>query len=457
MAIGATAATVAVVALPFVRFAYRAPALHVVLETANALIAMLVGYLVYGRFRQSGRLQDLLLVLALGSVALANLALTALPSAVTFGNDAEFSRWAALVIRLLGTALFAGAALTPAKFRVDQRRALILVLLFAGVAMTVGAAGFLWGGHLPPTVDPSAELGDASRPRLAAHPVVLAAQAVGAALYATAAIAFSRRSDRRQDELFRWVGAACVLAAASRVHYLLFPSLYSEYVYTGDLLRLGFYLLLLVGAVREIRSYWALRTRAAVLEDRRRMARDLHDGLAQELSYLWSQTRSLTGDAPDVRTVERIGDAAGRALDEARRAIAALTRPIDEPFPRTLERVADDLGGRYGVRVSTDLDPAANVSAQQGETLVRIVTEAVRNAVRHGYATQVHLGLTTEPLRITVTDDGRGFTPTVLPAGRRDGGGFGLTSMRERAESLGGELTVDSSPGAGTTVQVTLR
>src|SRR5215217_7301727 len=78
----AAAVTVAVVALPFVRFAYHAPALHVVLETANALAALFVGYLVYGRYAQNRKLQDLLLVLALYTVAIANLALTALPSAV---------------------------------------------------------------------------------------------------------------------------------------------------------------------------------------------------------------------------------------------------------------------------------------------------------------------------------------------------------------------------------------
>ena len=457
MAIAASVATAAVVALPFVRFAYQEPVLHVVLETANALIALVVAYLVYGRFRQRRRMQDLLLVLALGSVAIANLALSALPSAVTIDSGEELSRWAALTIRLVGTALFAAAALTTARWEADRRRAVSLVTLLGGLVVVVVAIGLLFGEHLPPTVDPSAVLGDASQPRLVAHPLVLAAQGAGAALYGVAAIAFSRRSDRRRDEFFRWVAAACVLAAASRVHYLLFPSLYSDYVYTGDLLRLGFYLLLLVGAGREIRSYWALRTRAAVLEDRRRMARDLHDGLAQELSYLWSQTRSLTGTVPDPRTVERIGDAAARALDEARRAIAALTRPVDEPFPRTLEKVADDLGSRYDVKVCTDLDPAADVGAQQGETLVRIVSEAVRNAVRHGAATRIDIALTAEPLRITVTDDGRGFSPATAKAGRREGGGFGLTSMQERAQGLGGELTIDSTPGAGTTVQVTLR
>jgi len=455
VAVGAGGATLTVLILPFVRLAYRAPALHIVLETANALIALLVGYLVYGRFQQSRRLQEFLLVLGLCTVAVANLVLTALPSAVTPGSDQEFSRWAALGIRFLGTLLLTAAAIITAKVQVERRRTLPLVLLLACLVVAVGAAVLVWGGHLPPTVDPGADLGDATRPRLVAHPLVLATQAVGAVLYGVAAVAFSRRSDRRGDEFFRWVGASCVLASGSHVHYLLYPSLYSEYVYTGDVLRLGFYLLLLVGATREIRSYWELRTSTAVLEARRRMARDLHDGLAQELSFLWSQSRALAAGPPTEQAVERIGGAASRALDEARRAIAALTRPLDEPIARVLQQVADDLGNRYDVKVVSTVDPDVEVSPAEGEALVRIASEAVRNAVRHGAARQIDIVLRGEPLSLSIVDDGHGFLTGQGAAGPT--GGFGMTSMRERAKALGADFSVTSRPGHGTRVEVTRR
>jgi signal transduction histidine kinase len=452
---GAAAATAAVLVLPFVRFAYRAPALHIVLETANALVALLVGYLVYGRFRQSQRVQDFLLVVGLVTTAVANLVLTALPSAVAIAGDGEFTSWAALAIRFLGTLLLTAAALVTARRHVQPRRAAVLGLVLGGLVLAVGAGGLAWGDQLPATVDPSVALGDAKQPQLAAHTLVLTTQAVGAVLYAVAAIAFSRRADRRGDELFRWVGAGCVLAAASRVHYLLFPSLYSDYVYTGDVLRLGFYVLLLVGASREIKSYWELRTRTAVLEARRRMARDLHDGLAQELSFLWSQSRALgSGPATD-EAVERIGGAASRALDEARRAIAALTRPLDEPLARVVQQLADDLGGRYDVKVVSTVDPEVHVSAEHAEALVRIASEAVRNAVRHGGARQIDIVLTAQPLCLSITDDGTGFVATTGTTERA--GGFGLTSMRERARSIGAEFSIASAPGEGATVQVTRR
>jgi signal transduction histidine kinase len=448
--------TLVVVALPSVRFGYRAPALHVALETANALVALLVGFLVYGRFRQSRRTQELLLVLALCTVAVANLVLTAVPVAVAIGRGEDFSRWAAVGIRLLGTILLTAAALVPPAATLDTRRAKRAVLTLAVVVGTVAVAGIVWGNELPPTVDPSVTLGDGSRPMLVAHPAVLVIQGAGAVLYGVSAVTFARQAARTADELFRWVAAGCVLAAFARVHYLLFPSLHSEYVYSGDVLRLCFYLLLLVGAAREIGSYWALRTRAAVLEDRRRMARDLHDGLAQELSYIWSQSRTLTGGgASDAAVVERIAGAAGRALDEARRAIAALSRPFDEPFVRILQRVADDLASRYDVKVRTALDPAVDVNPEHGEALVRILMEAVRNAVRHGRAQQIDVVLTADPLCLSITDDGKGFSTGSGDVRRT--GGFGLTSMHERARSIGAELSVRSSPGEGTTIQVTQR
>ena len=445
-------ATAAVVWVPFLRFAYRAPALHVSLETANAVIAVLVAFLVYGRFRESRRLQELLLVLALCTVAVANLVLTALPYAVTIGRDEDFSRWAALAIRLIGTAVLTAAALTSPRVRVHGRQAVVGVTAVAAVVLVVSLAGLAYGGKLPPTVDPSLALGDASRPKLVAHPVVLGVQALGAGLYAIAAVAFTRQSARSTDELLRWVGAGCVLASFARVHYLLFPSLYSDFVYTGDLLRLGFYLLMLVGAAREIRSYWEARTHAAVLEDRRRMARDLHDGLTQELTYISAQTKRLAARPGDAAAVERISAAAARAVDEARRAINALTRPVDEPFPVSLQRLADEMAHRYDVKILTEIDAGARVDPEQAEGLLRIVGEAVRNAVRHGGAERIEMRLSARPLCLAVSDDGCGFA---VHAPETSTGGFGLTSMRERAEGMCAEFAVTSVAGEGTTVRVT--
>ena len=99
------------------------------------------------------------------------------------------------------------------------------------------------------------------------------------------------------------------------------------------------------------------------------------------------------------------------------------------------------------------MDPEVQVSAEHGEALVRIASEAVRNAVRHGGAEQIDVVLRAEPLCLSITDDGRGFAPG--EKARHVAGGFGMTSMRERARAIGAEFSVTSFPGEGTTVQVT--
>jgi signal transduction histidine kinase len=449
-ALAAALATLAVVALPFVSSAYAVPALHVILETVNAVAALLVMYLIYGRYTQDGRLQEVLLSLALGAVAVANLVLTAVPDALTGGRADELSNWAPLTVRLLGTALFAGAALTPPAMRVRPRAAALLATGVVLLLLALALAGVVWGDLLPTAVDPL-RAANGSPPHLLAHPAVVAAQAASIVLYGVAATAFARQSDRTRDELLRWVAAGCVLAAFAAVHYLLFPSLYSDYVYTGDLLRLGFYVFLLVGAAREITSFWQAKAQTAVLEDRRRIARDLHDGVIQELSYIHAQSRRLTANPGDVLAVQRIGGAAGRAIDESRRALAALTRP-DDDLPVVLRHELDQLAERYDVRVVAALDADAEGDGPIGEALLRILSEAVRNAVRHGAATCVDVRLTAAPLSLTIRDDGRGFCGHPRDSGRSTG--FGLTSMRERASTVGATLTIDSEPGKGTTVRV---
>ena len=440
-------ATALVVGLPFLRFAYRAPALHVVVETVNAVVALVVAYLVVGRFRSARRRQELLLVLALTTVAVANLVLTALPTAL--GDDVDLSRWAPLAVRLAGTLLFAAAALTPPTVLVRDGGTRRAVLVAGSLVVALVVAGVLLGERLPPPVDPALVPDDASRPSLSGHPLALGVQVLSGVLYAVAAVAFTRQAARTGDELLRWVGAGCVLAAGARVHYLLFPSLYSDYVYSGDALRLAFYLLLLVGAAREVGSYWQARTQAAVLEDRRRLARDLHDGLTQELTYIYSQTRHLAAHPDDAQAVQRVNDAAARAIDEARTAIAALTRSDRPCFAEVLRQTVESLASRYDVQASVDASRDVVLPAPQADAVLRIVGEAFRNGVRHGRASTVSVTLGQDPLKLVVEDDGQGFDPSTS-----NSTGFGMTSMRERAEGLGARLVVDGKRGRGTRVEV---
>ncbi|NHA66585.1 sensor histidine kinase [Phycicoccus flavus] len=456
--------TLLVLLAPTVPAAVRAPDLHVAIETANVLVGLLVAVLVLGRYQQDGRLHQLLLVDALVVLAAANLALGA-AAAMEESAAVESLRWASVLGRLLGSALLCASALAPTGARLTRPRARVLqgVLLVTAVA---GALALL-SGRLPPPVLVRVVAPDGAT-TLDVHPVVVVSQAAGLVLLGIAAVVFTRRGLSTGDRLTLWLATGTILAAWARLHYLLYPSLLSDVVYTGDALRAGFYGCLLVGALQEIEGYWRLRARSAVLDERRRLARDLHDGMTQELTYILARSRTLVaGGTHDERTLVRIEDAAARALDEARRAIDALDREDPRSLADELRGLAADLAGRHEVAVEVDAadGPAGAPSPGAVDQLLRIVAEAVTNAVRHGGARHVRIALVeAEPAgaadpaapaaRLSVSDDGSGFSPRAARR-RRGQGGYGMTSMRERAAAVGGTLEVVSAPGRGTDVTVT--
>ncbi len=100
------------------------------------------------------------------------------------------------------------------------------------------------------------------------------------------------------------------------------------------------------------------------------------------------------------------------------------------------------------------VDAVTQLTLERREALLRIAAEAVRNAVQHGGVTRIDITLTDDPIRLSITDDGVGFD--VDAPVHRAAGGFGLTSMRERAAAVGGQLSIKSSIGDGTTVEVEL-
>jgi signal transduction histidine kinase len=443
-------------ASPYLTVGVYSPSGHLLLNALDAFIGLLAAALLHGRFLRQRRLQDLLLAQGLVLLVVAGLGLGYVSHVVEEIRPGTLDVWLPLSLRLVGACLIVAAALSRTSFVVKGGWSQWPVLL--SLAVVAGLSVALWVGRsaLPAAFD-VAEYAAAAQPRiLPGHPVLLTVQAFSGVCFFVAAAAFTRQAMRQHDELISWLGPACVLAAFARINYVLFPSLYTDWLYTGDLLRTGFYVLLLTGAAREIQQYWASQADIAVLEDRQRLARELHDGVIQELSYIKVESHALTAETPR----DHILGACDRALDEARAAVHALGSPGDEPLSAMIERAARQLADRYDVELELDLDDTVFVTPDQRHALVRIMREACTNAVSHGKAqhVSVQLDVGADGGRLRVEDDGRGFDVEDVLSGahaKQDGRGYGLVSMRERARGLPGVLAIESEPSSGSVVTVT--
>jgi signal transduction histidine kinase len=204
----------------------------------------------------------------------------------------------------------------------------------------------------------------------------------------------------------------------------------------------------------------AAERHAGTLAERERLAREIHDTLAQGLSsiqlLLRAAERALPPDAPAAGHIERARRAAQDNLAEARRFVRALAPPDLEhgSLAAALERLcAPGAGPR--VRFSVSGTPVALPTPYE-VALLRIAQSALANTVRHAGASRAEITLSFMDGSVTldVVDDGRGFDPAAVRPSSE--GGFGLPAMRSRARSLGGAFTVESAPGQGTAVAVSL-
>jgi signal transduction histidine kinase len=435
----ALAATLGMALLAPLRMAYPAPSLHVALETGTALIGLVATAIVIHGWNDRPRLDRLVIAAGLAVIALTSAALAAM---VAISPGAGPRGHVGLTGMLVGSLLVAIGAFAPTRRAAAPRVAVaaMLAIVLAALAVALAPVELVldeWRAQQrPPDWDPTSAL--LSQPFAA-----VALQLVMAGSLAVASLGLTGRGVRTADAFARRLGLAVLFFAFSMLQYALLPPVGHEWVHMGDLLRLLFCVVLLWAAVRQVAA--AVAARAAARE-RRRIARDLHDGVAQELAFIRRRAARLAGD-PDA---EEIVVAAERALEDSRWAIEHLARPRDEPLDRVLDRHASVIAARTGVEVTFSTSGSADVGPEVSEALARILGEAVANA-RHGNASTVHVELSTDPLRLLVVDDGTGFDPTASAPG------FGLGGMRERAAMVGAELSVRSGPGAGTEVAVELR
>jgi signal transduction histidine kinase len=200
------------------------------------------------------------------------------------------------------------------------------------------------------------------------------------------------------------------------------------------------------------------------LAERQRLARDIHDTLAQGFVSIVLQLQAAEADLPADATearghLERARRTARENLAEARRLVwdlrpeALSAAPLGEALGRLAGRVAEETGLDATATVTGTPRP---LSADTEVTLLRVTQEALANVTRHANAGRVAVTLSymDGEAALDVRDDGTGFAPTA--DGHGPNGGLGLRGMRERVEALGGRLAVESAPGRGTTIAVTV-
>ena len=208
--------------------------------------------------------------------------------------------------------------------------------------------------------------------------------------------------------------------------------------------------------------------RAGALDERQRLAREIHDTLAQGFASIVTLCEAARAEFPNrrdvvMRRLDEVGRTARESLAEARRVVWALRPEALEngTLPGALAELADGFRAETGVAVESVISgEPRNLGPEVDETMLRVAQEALANVRKHARATRVALTLTylDDAVLLDVRDDGVGFEPE-SGARRRNGwqqGGFGLTGMRERVEQRGGTLTVESATGAGAAIVATL-
>ena len=273
-------------ALSGLRSSYLQPALYVAVETTAALAGFTAAYLLFFRFRHNSRLDVLLIAVGLAILSLSNLFYGALPVAFD---------------RASGVVHDVGARGGPRARRGRPRGGRVRSAA-QGPAPEVRPRGWSRSTRSSRSACSRRRWRALSRVlpidpgESGAHEAALVLQLVLVALFAAASIAYLRRAEEDQDPFMTWLAIAAALRVFSGIVYSFSPSLEAGWLSTGDIFRMLFYFALLAAAAGEVTRYWKASREAAVLDERQRIARDLHDGLAQELAFIVRRAHRAVGE-----------------------------------------------------------------------------------------------------------------------------------------------------------------
>ena len=428
---------------PALRNTYELPEGRLVLDTAVVLAATIVAILAGVRFSVEGRILDLLLAAGFFLAGAGTLAFSVIP---VLGGDAQAApeAWAAIAARVLAATLIALAPLVPAPRIVERTRVLLV-----GMLVLLGALLAVW---LPlRAFDARLSLLDASGSGERAPELTIAISFL-ALLALLAVLGFGIRYRARGEDLDSWLALAATLTLFAELHYVLTPRISTDFISQGDFLRLLSYGILLVGVWRAISFAEFGR---AVAEERARVAREIHDGLAQYLFAVSTHASMLESGAPLAQTLPKLKEAAAAAQQEARFAVLALSSASGSaPFDAALRRYVEFLTADGALEVDVEIDPAIRLAPDEQIEVFRIVQEGLANVRKHAGAgrAEVWIGQRLGRRIVSVRDDGVGFDE-----GGESAAGQGLKNMRLRAKSIDGGFELRSRPGRGTALEVVLR
>ena len=424
------------------RTQYDEPSLLLVLETTTALAGLLVAVLAANRFHVEGLRTDLLLAAGFLVGSLSTAAFAIIP--VLGGSSLQPAEgWAASLGGILGTALVAAAPFVGGRSR-TRERALWDALVAAAIVLF--AAWILLRAHVSQLPALTRGLGDSEPPGLAS---VLSIQAL---LDLLAVVGWGKRLARTGDDLAQWLALGFTLQLFAALHLVLAPPRGTTYVAEGDFLRLLAFGVMLVGAWRAIR---AAELGRAVAEERARVAREIHDGLAQYLFAVSTHAQMLAAGTPVEEVGPQLKEAAALAQQEARFAVLALSSASGTAsFDSALRRYVEFLTADGELAVDLEIDSGIRLAPDEQIEIFRIVQEGLGNVRRHANATRAEVVIgqrSTGERFVAIEDDGEGFPPDAESAGQ------GLRNMRARASSIDGGFSVRSTPGFGTALEVVLR
>jgi signal transduction histidine kinase len=414
-------------------------ALRSAIETGITLSALVGAVLLLAHFRQTRRLRDLLLLAALATVALTDFIFNALPA--YHYETGIYGAGARMALTILIAGIFLAVAYAPAEREVQRGRRL--------AAIAVPAA-FYWvalGELVDLIAGPVREQG----PSGAYGPLATFVSVTCCVVLLVSAFGFAMRY-RNGDRAASLLSAAALCMAGAQLGKLGLGVAPPDWVTPSDALRVTAYGLLLATAVGMYRRSQDQVARDAVSAERLRIARDLHDGLAQDLAFIAAHSERL---AREFGADHPLAIAATRALAASRGQIVDLEASHASSTEAALRAVAAELAARFNVNVKVVVDAGARTERTEHERreLVRIAREAIANAVRHGGARNVtvRLGSRRDDLLLGVSDDGCGFGG----AGKETAGtGLGMRTMRARAKSVGGRLVTRTRESGGAEIRV---